>query len=145
MTYNQLVWAAGIFHSRAIMIPSKDRSSRARCEALTPLIDLLNHRPGYLSELQRRPSMLAESNTTTSRALQKQDVVVYTVGRTIQANEQIFLNYGPKSNEDLLAHFGFCLDKNRMPSQYENPRCIDHRKRRARVEQSFNLQSIQKT
>ena len=112
LTYNQLVWAAGIFHSRAIMIPSEDRSSRARCEALTPLIDLLNHRPGYLSELQRRPSMLAESNTTTSRALQKQDVVVYTVGRTIQANEQIFLNYGPKSNEDLLAHFGFCLDKN---------------------------------
>ena len=111
LTYNQLVWAAGIFHSRAIMIPGENRSSHARCEALTPLIDLLNHRPGYLSELQR-PPMLAESNTTTSRALQKQDVVVYTVGRTIQANEQIFLNYGPKSNEDLLAHFGFCLDKN---------------------------------
>ena len=39
--------------------------------------------------------------------------MVYTVGRTIQADEQIFLNYGPKTNEDLLSHFGFTLPNNR--------------------------------
>ena len=38
--------------------------------------------------------------------------MVYKVGRAIQPNEQIFLNYGPKANEDLLSHFGFTLSKN---------------------------------
>ena len=38
--------------------------------------------------------------------------MVYKVGRAIQANEQIFLNYGPKANEDLLSHFGFTLPNN---------------------------------
>jgi hypothetical protein len=97
-----------------------------RCEGLTPLIDILNHRPGYLSELSR-PSSSPSKNNANSKSKSDldsvsilnaaftttaEDVVVYKVGRTIQQNEQIFLNYGPKSNLDLLSHFGFCLHRN---------------------------------
>jgi len=38
--------------------------------------------------------------------------ILYSNGRTLKSGEQIFLNYGPRSNEDLLAHFGFTLRDN---------------------------------
>jgi hypothetical protein len=111
----RLTWAAGIFHSRAIMIPgsgsSKTCEADERCEALTPLIDMLNHKPGYLSELIQQTSKDAAPSFSTCR-MSYGSVIVYKVGRTISAEEQIFLNYGPKSNEDLLSHFGFTLSNN---------------------------------
>ena len=35
-------WAAAVYWSRAVLVPLNGQ----RCEALTPLVDLMNHRPG---------------------------------------------------------------------------------------------------
>jgi hypothetical protein len=117
--FHTLMWAAGIFHSRAIMIPSENRSSNERCEALVPLLDILNHRPGYLSDIcrvhERKSGFSSSSSSSSSVTVKTNDdnnIMCYKVGRTIHANEQIFLNYGPKANEDLLSYFGFTLQNN---------------------------------
>ena len=117
-TRKQLTWSAGIFHSRAIMVPNiHNKSSNQRIEAIVPLIDILNHRPGYLSELQRRSTFSSSSTTfsttsSTTTSIPSNEMMEYKVGRTISKDSQIFLNYGPKANEDLLSHFGFALNNN---------------------------------
>ena len=102
-------WAAALYFSRAILVPypsntsfgfQKSRSSKSY-ETITPLIDLLNHRPGTLSAMKHN----ARPNVTGGN-------ILYSNGRTLKSGEQIFLNYGPRSNEDLLAHFGFTLRDN---------------------------------
>lgn len=100
-------WAACIFFSRAILVPfnspgncSHGFEKTKSYETITPLIDLLNHRPGTLSVLKQ----IHLSNKVYG--------IEYSNGRTLHAGEQVFLNYGPRSNEDLLAHFGFTLKSN---------------------------------
>lgn len=98
-------WANAVLFSRAILIPRPAPSfggfttqsiARGRTvEALVPLVDFLNHRPGTLCDL-----------ADSKKCIQ----LLY--GKTIDAGEEIFLNYGPRSNTSLLAHFGFTLKSN---------------------------------
>jgi hypothetical protein len=105
-------WATALYFSRAILVPytcaensssgfQKSSWSTKSYETITPLIDLLNHRPGTLSALKQTPPQRAGTGS-----------ILYSNGRTLKSGEQIFLNYGPRSNADLLAHFGFTLRDN---------------------------------
>ena len=83
-----LDWAAGCFWSRAIRVPLRGSES----EAMLPLLDMLNHRPGALSTLSTRCGE-----------------VCLTDGVGFAPGEQVCLNYGARSNADLLLNFGFTL------------------------------------
>ena len=50
MSQDMLQWAHDCFLSRALKVPGKAGS---HTEALTPLVDILNHRPGALTEFTR--------------------------------------------------------------------------------------------
>jgi hypothetical protein len=95
-SYSHFKWATGIYLSRAILIPDGRGQT---VEALCPLLDLMNHRPGTLSNLR------SEGRIGDQR-------LIYSVGRTLQQGEEISLNYGSRSNGDLLSYFGFTLPDN---------------------------------
>ena len=86
-----LAWAASCFWSRAIRVSLRGVES----EAMLPLLDMLNHRPGALSTLSTR-----------------RGEVCLTDGVGFAPGEQVCLNYGARSNADLLLNFGFVLASN---------------------------------
>ncbi len=117
-SWERLLWAAGVYWSRAVLIPGAGTTQR-RCEALTPLIDILNHRAGFLSRLSNTPprGALASSHTSSSTrsgggTAAAEPMIFYSCGRALPAGAQIFLNYGVRGNEELLSYFGFCLADN---------------------------------
>ncbi|GJQ13480.1 hypothetical protein GpartN1_g5271.t1 [Galdieria partita] len=94
--FRQFQWAFGILFSRAICFPSSKRI------ALVPYADLLNHSPfcsAYIDE-ERLPF---RDNMT--------EAVVY-VDRLYQPYEQVYVSYGPRSNQELLLLYGFSLERN---------------------------------
>jgi hypothetical protein len=95
-SFQDFKWAAGIFFSRAILIP--DHTGQT-VEALCPLLDLMNHRPGTLSTIKMTGKL-------------KEQRLVYSIGRSLKPGEEVSLNYGSRSNGDLLAYFGFTLSNN---------------------------------
>lgn len=95
-SFRHFKWATAIYLSRAILIPDAHGQTS---EALCPLLDLMNHRPGTLSTLQ------------IDGKLGRQQIL-YSVGRTLKEGEEICLNYGARSNGDLLGYFGFTLREN---------------------------------
>jgi hypothetical protein len=95
-SFQDFKWSAGIFFSRAILIP--DQSGQT-VEALCPLLDLMNHRPGTLSAIKMTGKL-------------KDQRLVYSIGRSLTPGEEVCLNYGSRSNGDLLAYFGFTLSNN---------------------------------
>ena len=102
-TREALVWAHTMFHSRAMSVPLPPSALRgfgasnvAAAAALVPLCDILNHRPGALTEW-----------TTSHRS-----TIAVRVNAAVGAGEQVYINYGPFSNETLLASFGFALETN---------------------------------
>jgi hypothetical protein len=95
-SFSHFKWSAGIFLSRAILIPDGRGQT---VEALCPLLDLMNHRPGTLSNLRNEGRVGNEQ-------------LIYSIGRTLQEGEEISLNYGSRSNGDLLSYFGFTLSNN---------------------------------
>ena len=126
----KLSWAAAIFWSRAVLIPADEKTSKERREALTPLVDILNHRPGYLSNLEIHAPFTRQITVTTLTAAaavapaaavdtapppgppSRGVSIRYFSGRAVHCGEQIFLNYGVRSNQELLAYFGFTLSGN---------------------------------
>ena len=91
-----LAWAAQSFWSRAIRVPMRGLDNlSAEVEAMVPLVDMLNHRPGALSELS-----CASAAASTVRL---------TDGVGFAAGAQVTINYGPRSQGDLLLNFGFVL------------------------------------
>ena len=102
-TREALAWAHTMFHSRAMSVPLPPSALRgfgasnvAAAAALVPLLDILNHRPGALTEW-----------TTSHRS-----TIAVRVNAAVGAGEQVYINYGPFSNETLLASFGFALETN---------------------------------
>eukprot|EP00347_Sterkiella_histriomuscorum_P009137 403342378 len=46
-------------------------------------------------------------------------VIVNTSGKDISAGEQVYYNYGKRTNADLLANYGFCLDESNIYNSLE--------------------------
>ncbi|GBG33387.1 Histone-lysine N-methyltransferase setd3 [Hondaea fermentalgiana] len=84
-------WAASMFWSRALQVPVNSRGQRAQTSAMTPFLDSLNHRAGQLHTLQ----------------VSDQGHVLLVAGHAIASGDAVYINYGAKSNFDLLLHYGF--------------------------------------
>jgi hypothetical protein len=63
------------------------------CPCLLPLLDMLNHWPGTKISWLSTPNHIEFVNEAN-----------------IDAQRQVYNNYGPKGNEELLMSYGFCLD-----------------------------------
>lgn len=131
-----------LFWSRAIRVPARARRRDATVtemvSAMVPLVDALNHRPGALTwwaddagrpveafavdDGRQAPSRSLDAldagpprTAQTAGTVEGQDELLHLkTGRLIRKGEQVFLNYGAKSNGDLLLRFGFVLPKNRV-------------------------------
>jgi len=94
--FRQFQWAFGILFSRAICFPSTKRI------ALVPYADLLNHSPFCSAFIDEESIPLGNGRT---------EAVVY-VDRLYQPYEQVYVSYGPRSNQELLLLYGFSLERN---------------------------------
>ncbi|KAF1991816.1 SET domain-containing protein [Aulographum hederae CBS 113979] len=95
-TWDLFLWAATIFTSRSFTSAAAFPSSTdATFSILYPVIDLFNHRTGA-------KVVWDFSNGNFSLGLTE----AYATG------DQIFNNYAPKGNEELLTGYGFTLDSN---------------------------------
>lgn len=102
VTFEEYKWACGIFMSRAF--PARIVYQTPECEDLTmllPVVDSLNHRPntavqwdGYGNE---------DSGTKAGFQL--------SLCQSVAAEEQVYNNYGPKNNEELLLGYGFTIQE----------------------------------
>eukprot|EP00929_Paragymnodinium_shiwhaense_P072081 TRINITY_DN36593_c0_g1_i1.p1 TRINITY_DN36593_c0_g1~~TRINITY_DN36593_c0_g1_i1.p1 ORF type:complete len:467 (-),score=70.37 TRINITY_DN36593_c0_g1_i1:512-1912(-) len=91
-------WAHEMFFSRAVCLPTKPGArDRQLTECFAPVIDIANHKPGSL--------LHAVLSDTT-------DSVELRCGRAHKPGEVIWNNYGTKSNEDLVLHYGFVVVDN---------------------------------
>jgi hypothetical protein len=90
-------WAFDIFWSRALFVPANSNGDSVWTAALVPFLDLLNHRPGTIHQLERSVT-------------DDEPCVLLRAGSGLRKGDQLFINYGAKCNADLLVHYGFCLD-----------------------------------
>ncbi|KAI9825468.1 MAG: hypothetical protein M1832_001198 [Thelocarpon impressellum] len=99
------LWAATILSSRSftssMLQEAIDGESQKEPKVmdsfpvLFPLVDLLNHQPmGKIKWMRRKGDMAIEA------ALE------------VQPGQTVYSNYGPKSNEELLLGYGFCIPAN---------------------------------
>ncbi|KAJ4307631.1 hypothetical protein N0V94_009667, partial [Neodidymelliopsis sp. IMI 364377] len=92
-----LQWAATIFSSRAFIsthiLPDIDT-----IPILFPVVDILNHSVTAKVEWDFKAH-----HSFTLRCLDSS---------TFQAGEELFNNYAPKQNDELLLGYGFCLENN---------------------------------
>ncbi|KJE89095.1 hypothetical protein CAOG_00643 [Capsaspora owczarzaki ATCC 30864] len=107
-TYEAYLWAFSTCSSRAFPLrvtvnPTTGVESHAignpmkePCvECLLPLLDMMNHQFGA--------SITWFTDETSVR---------FFTGAKVRKGEQVYNNYGPKSNEELLMGYGFCLPNN---------------------------------
>ena len=87
-------WACDIFFSRAIRVPLGPFGQDLEC--LVPVMDMMNHRHGAISRIERCPDGR---------------LGVKIASRT-SAGDQLCINYGALSNECLLSNFGFAIKDN---------------------------------
>ncbi|KAJ2906983.1 hypothetical protein GGI21_003973, partial [Coemansia aciculifera] len=98
LTYENFLWAITMFASRSY---SKDLMVFSpcdlinKCEVLLPLLDMTNHHP------ETRVDWMVDFGKIT-----------FPIDAVIEPGEQIFNNYGPKSNEELMMGYGFCMEPN---------------------------------
>lgn len=100
-------------------------SSETSYPILIPGIDLFNHRRGepvtWIS--RQKPSQcstehtagivsLAPTSRSSSHTSGCRGEVVLALRRKISAGEQVFNNYGPKGNEELILAYGFSIPRN---------------------------------
>ena len=64
---------------------------------MTPLIDLMNHRPSSLMQFRVAPSG---------------EIEVINFGPDLEANTPALINYGVKGNGELLKRYGFVFSNN---------------------------------
>ncbi|AMD21010.1 HEL271Wp [Eremothecium sinecaudum] len=91
------LWAASIFTSRAfprIVMPGGNDINEA---FLYPVVDLLNHSNG---------KKVKWSYDAT------RETVSFAISEKVKAGDEIFNNYGDRSNEHLLLHYGFAISNN---------------------------------
>ncbi|CAA9962488.1 hypothetical protein PTMSG1_05862 [Pyrenophora teres f. maculata] len=92
-----LLWAATVFTSRAFIsthiLPGKET-----VPILFPVVDILNHSVSAKVEWDFQPRQ--------SFALKCLD------GHSFQPGQELFNNYAPKQNDELLLGYGFCLEDN---------------------------------
>eukprot|EP00940_MAST-03C_sp_MAST-3C-sp2_P001561 g1561.t1 len=93
-SFDALLWAHGVFFSRALLVPVHNPFPN-KVEALVPFVDSLNHRHGRLTRFESTKSTLS-----------------VVTDHSVPANDQMFINYGPRGNGDLLLFFGFVLSNN---------------------------------
>ncbi|KAJ1673325.1 hypothetical protein EV182_005458, partial [Spiromyces aspiralis] len=104
LTWDSYLWAVSVYTTRAFpdrLLPSAqgrpeigDETRQGR-EILLPVLDLFNHRP--------RQCITWETTNTGIRFINS---------NPIKVGEQVFSNYGPKSNHELLLNYGFCFPDN---------------------------------
>jgi hypothetical protein len=92
-----LLWAATIFTSRAF-ISTHILPNQETVPILFPVVDLLNHSGSAKVEWDFQPR--------ASFSLKLLE------GDTFQPGQELFNNYAPKQNDELLLGYGFCLEDN---------------------------------
>ncbi|KAL1932934.1 hypothetical protein VTP01DRAFT_8612 [Rhizomucor pusillus] len=101
LTWDEFLWAYSVLSSRSFPYSLLDPSFTENddFEVLFPLLDALNHRPNTKITWERRGDPI---NGT----------LAFITGQEYKAGEQLYNNYGPKSNEELLLGYGFCFEYN---------------------------------
>lgn len=98
-SFSSYVWASLIFRSRAFPSIIYDANANLNDAFLFPVVDLLNHRNG-----------------TKVTWKYQDDFVQFTTFEKIKAGDELFNNYGDKTNEELLIGYGFAMDNNPFDS-----------------------------
>ncbi|KAI9016394.1 hypothetical protein CLU79DRAFT_721198 [Phycomyces nitens] len=107
ITLDQWLWANVVFWSRVVSLASsQDTLDHDGDLALIPFFDFSNHSPTPSIRWQLTPDGL--------------DLVSFD-NKPLEANQELCLSYGEKSNQELLFLHGFCLDDNKVPSQVKIP------------------------
>ncbi|KAF8933882.1 hypothetical protein BGZ58_006070 [Dissophora ornata] len=92
-TWEKFLWAETVLSSRAF--PAHLFGGGVEGEiVLIPLGDTLNHKSRHKATWIKTPQGLEMSGSASSKG------------------SQVFNNYGPKSNEELLVGYGFCIEDN---------------------------------
>ena len=92
-----LLWAATIFTSRAF-ISTHILPEIETVPSLFPVVDILNHSVTAKVEWDFKPH-----KSFTLRCLESSRFTI---------DEELFNNYAPKQNDELLLGYGFCLENN---------------------------------
>jgi histone-lysine N-methyltransferase SETD3 len=100
-TFELFLWSFVMLFSRAARLSSKVNGEEL---ALVPYADLMNHNAysNTYIDAQRSGMPLISRN---------EEVALYS-DRSYKKFEQVFINYGEKSNADLLLLYGFALERN---------------------------------
>ncbi|XP_063976691.1 actin-histidine N-methyltransferase [Diachasmimorpha longicaudata] len=93
-TYEEYCWAVSTVMTRQNIIPS--RNSGEMIHALIPMWDMCNHEAGVIT---------TDFNINS-------DMCECYVKREFKHGEQIFINYGPRTNSDFFVHSGFVYPNN---------------------------------
>ena len=122
LCWREFLWAHSSFVSRNLPLEPDARgrlrlttgSGRAeqRQQCLLPLVDMLNHK--YQAPIIWQS---AGGDSCGGKTEEREDgaappTVGLAVGEDVQAGEEIFNNYGPKSQQELLRLYGFVLEEN---------------------------------
>ncbi|XP_015113456.1 actin-histidine N-methyltransferase [Diachasma alloeum] len=94
-SYEEYRWAVSTVMTRQNIIPSKN--SGEMIHALIPMWDMCNHEEGVIT---------TDFNINS-------DMCECYVKREFKHEEQIFINYGPRTNSDFFVHSGFVYSDNR--------------------------------
>jgi hypothetical protein len=100
-TYESFLWARAIFDSRGF---SLDFEGKGLKNCLLPFIDMLN--TSHYPNLDGRLTLAS----TTETADHEKEFQLRAFSE-VEAGKQLFINYGPYSNRELLMNYGFVLDK----------------------------------
>ncbi|CAG8447945.1 2184_t:CDS:10 [Scutellospora calospora] len=96
LSWELYMWACDVISSRSFPNKLVNPDDTETKEALFPLIDSFNHKP--------RQKITWEVHERNKLRLVASDY--------IEAGQQIYNNYGSKSNEELLVGYGFCIPDN---------------------------------
>ncbi|KAI8979311.1 hypothetical protein BDF20DRAFT_868834 [Mycotypha africana] len=96
--WEEFLYCYCVYSSRSFPYKLIDPSANDS-EALFPLVDALNHKP--------------RTKITWSRDGNNENgSLSFIAGQEFKQGEEVFNNYGPKSNEELLLGYGFCFEYN---------------------------------
>ncbi|RIA84403.1 hypothetical protein C1645_742343 [Glomus cerebriforme] len=96
ISWELYLWGYYIVTSRSFPNKLIDPEDAESTEALIPLADSLNHRPRQKITWQ----------------FSDREYMRLVAGETIECGKEIYNNYGPKSNKELLLGYGFCIKDN---------------------------------
>ncbi|KAG0679050.1 hypothetical protein C6P43_004915 [Kluyveromyces marxianus] len=94
-SFGAYVWASLIFSSRAFPSILYDTTAPLNEAFLLPIVDLLNHKPSADVKWKEEAAFITFSSS-----------------ESLKAEDELFNNYGDKSNEELLLSYGFSYEGN---------------------------------